>query len=734
MNKRTDISRKIREDCADQYSSVEDILLSAPRPGLFDEQWIDECAELMRNRFSGQMRYVKDLADLALEGTFEGKDTKLPEELHHRYSRPLSTKKRRGRLAGIFARLWRVFGDRRYLSACKDELFRLIRALPHMPDSDPAPYAPWHPGYKGTVDYELGHIAENAVMLIPFVRTEFTEKEAFEILDFLWKAADFCYRNARTDIVFNITFHMLEPLLLIAAGYPEFRDSALWERTAVERLTHLFAGRRGMSRDGYFKEGFSYQQVNHNLMMRSYLALKRSGKDVPQPVEQAVRSSMEFSARIIRNDGHVPRIGDGAGSGYWEHDIEHHEFLHLAAAVLNRPDLIERASTRSETSPAELVIWLMGKEGFRNWERMNVPHPEEKEQSSFDLHYSGFQVCGAGRGENAHYGILNYSTSHNHAHHDALSIDIAGFGRPLIADPGTYRYESFDREERFHSLCRFLRLGRFGPRLEGYDHTGTLYAEYGGEHIKSCGAFHTLYEGHITTRTLTLVMLGGGTGGNEDIPAFWVVMDTLSRSRPPFSGEDECEIYELIETYFTFNAPGSRIGMDEESLTCWSRYDPDQTDVETVNHQNLEHGDGRKANKKEINRIFDYTDSDANIQITGFFPERESADIHETVSFTCQYRERTPVPCAGFRWRYGLPHRACYVLVPFRGVRDEMFCRVEGELHEDGFTARVYLPGMPPATFSSTRIDGKEGEISVEAGAMQECIRVRKKNMYESRI
>ena len=135
-----DLLRKISSEYADTHSCFEDAahaIMSTPRAGLFDESWIDECADLMKTGFKDQIEYIRELGELGMTGAFDGMSAKSKEELNLKYTHPIKAKKRRGRLAGILARLWRVYKDRRYLTGCKENMFSLIRAMPNLPDDDP---------------------------------------------------------------------------------------------------------------------------------------------------------------------------------------------------------------------------------------------------------------------------------------------------------------------------------------------------------------------------------------------------------------------------------------------------------------------------------------------------------------------------------------------------------------------------------------------------------------------
>ncbi|MFH1708229.1 MAG: hypothetical protein ABIF71_09970 [Planctomycetota bacterium] len=100
-------------------------ILARPIPGMVADDWIEPCAELMRTRFRAAMDETRRMADLHLDGTFPGFEKLSDSERRAVYEGPLRTKRSRGRLAGILARCWRVYGERRYLDGCLASLREL---------------------------------------------------------------------------------------------------------------------------------------------------------------------------------------------------------------------------------------------------------------------------------------------------------------------------------------------------------------------------------------------------------------------------------------------------------------------------------------------------------------------------------------------------------------------------------------------------------------------------------
>ena len=90
-------------------------------------------------------------------------------------------------------------------------------------------------------------------------------------------------------------------------------------------------------------------------------------------------------------------------------------------------------------------------------------------------------------------------------------------------------------------------------------------------------------------------------------------------------------------------------------------------------------------------------------------------------AFLTQYGGRVLSPGIGYRWRGPLPHRAAYVLVPFRGIVDEPFtCTVE----LPGGNCDVAFEGM----------DGSGGSIAIRTENTDETIEIKHEPQSDSRL
>ncbi len=198
----------------------------------------------------------------------------------------------------------------------------------------------------------------------------------------------------------------------------------------------------------------------------------------------------------------------------------------------------------------------------------------------------------------------------------------------------------------------------------------------------------------LSTRHSSLTTQDSGLS-TQDCPAFWLVIDRVERAFA-YPGRGEPEDY--LETYFHFNAPQSRLGRLPGELTCWSRFDPDGLVLLRYSPTDTAFaGKPQRVRLRDFLRAYEDSASDANLQVSAVIPpdgdRRYIMDLRLLEGFTGEYHGRVKRPVAAFRWRGFLPFEAAYVLVPFRGVRDEPYAAVTGQWNGPGdLTVAVQLP------------------------------------------
>jgi len=156
----------------------------------------------------------------------------------------------------------------------------------------------------------------------------------------------------------------------------------------------------------------------HHVVLRSFLGLRenlrRFGLALPDGFDQRLAAACEFSLHCHRPDGGIPALSDSDTGDY-------RDLLALAGRLLQRPDWTYAASGGREGAPPQ---------------RTNVSFP----LGGYFVQRSGW----GSRRQLADERFLMFDCGPlgdgGHGHYDALNVEIAAGGRPIVVDPGRYTY------------------------------------------------------------------------------------------------------------------------------------------------------------------------------------------------------------------------------------------------------------------------------------------------------
>ena len=652
-------------------------------PGLIRAADAPAIAAAIAVHAPGSPRLEREVAELWLRPDLppEGSLDPVDELRLGRYAR---TGRGRGYESMVLALLAATTGERRYGEAAVTAALRRAATFPA--DGGPSVNG-WHPCQPEKLDHEMHNCLEYWLPVWPLLEAWLQPEDRLALLEALLPAARSLLVANRDDIAFNLTLHPTIGALMVAAAFPAVRESAVWLDEIAARLTTTYAGAPFSTPDGYTREGTAYHCVNSRMLLWAHLLYHRGlGRDLPTlavAAERAVAMQVPFTCP----DGTGWMLGDGTRYFFHEPWVEGHDQLHLGAAIFAKPEWKALAGSVASVEPNLLTLWLMGAEGIARWAAMPRIDLVNRVFPDADAQASVFHVLRAGRGVDAHAGMLWFGSDMNHAHHDKGQVLLYGLGRHLLSDHGHPGYGGGDMvpgySARVHGVAAIIRRTPMGPRTDFTDHVRHLARVRTAQASLAMGEHH-YYENHIIQRALVLVKPWGEADPARD--AFWLIWDRVAWKRGwPGSAP---EMREIIESGFPFHAPGCGAVVCDGGRSIISRYD---------GPGGAPYGAGGMT-RAQLREAYRYHDSDANLQVTRLATPGSDAtwDAVVTVGQTnTTGGPMAPRPFGLFRWRGHLAHHAGYVLVPFRGVRDEVAAVVSGEAGEDGLSACVDMPGGP---------------------------------------
>ena len=258
------------------------------------------------------------------------------------------------------------------------------------------------------------------------------------------RALKFLYLNGRhletyLSTYFSPNTHLTgEALGLFYLGtlLPEFREAARWRTKGQEILLAQLP--RQVKPDGVYFEQSSYYHRYTTDFYTHLLILARFSE--PPALAGGLQSLLDHLMYITRPDGTSPLFGDDDGGRLV--NLDHRPANDFRAALSTGAALFARGDYKFVAGElAEETLWLLGPEGARAFDQIVAEEPANR---SKDFPDGGYYVMRDGWNEKANYLLFDcgpHGTSNGgHAHADALAIEVAVNGRPMLVDPGTYTY------------------------------------------------------------------------------------------------------------------------------------------------------------------------------------------------------------------------------------------------------------------------------------------------------
>ena len=222
---------------------------------------------------------------------------------------------------------------------------------------------------------------------------------------------------------------------------PELPHADRWRH--IGRSILLEQLHRHVRPDGvYFEQSSYYHRYTTDFYMHFYLLAQANGENLGDSLSAPLAGLLDHLMWITcwGPDGSSPLFGDDDGGRLVTLDERPRDdfraTLSTGAVVFGRLDYKHVAGPASEET-----LWLQGVEGVRAYEALEGHRPSKSSRAFPD---GGYFVMRDGWERNSHFMLVDCgphgALSRGHAHADALSIDLAAYGRTLIVDPGTYTY------------------------------------------------------------------------------------------------------------------------------------------------------------------------------------------------------------------------------------------------------------------------------------------------------
>ncbi len=236
-------------------------------------------------------------------------------------------------------------------------------------------------------------------------------------------------------------------LVYLGTLLPELPEARRWREEGARRF--MAALERQVRADGvYFEHSTYYHRYTVDFCLHLLLLLERDDPEASAALRRHLEGLIDHLVAITRPDGRTPLIGDDDGGRLIFLDArDANDFrspIVTGAALLGRGDWAFVGGR-----PSEELVWLLGPGGLDRWAAVDGAPPDFDARAFRD---GGFYVMRSGWEAADDFAIVRCgphgALTGGHAHADALAVELAIGGRPLLVDPGTATY--VDRRLRDH--------------------------------------------------------------------------------------------------------------------------------------------------------------------------------------------------------------------------------------------------------------------------------------------
>ena len=335
------------------------------------------------------------------------------------------------------ARAYWLTGEERYADTCLGMIEDWIQANPYL----------YGVNWTSALEIAVRSLAWLWAYFGCLHASAMTPQRHFMLLKTLYQHGQYLERHL--SFYFSPYNHLIgEATALYALGllFPEFRCAPRWKQTGW-RILSQEVDRQFYADGGTVEQTTSYHHFTLGFYLLAVILQRLNVGEIDASMWQRLEQAMAFAMYMMQPDGALPMIGDNddaqaivqEGSAPWDFRY----ILSLGAVLFDRPDFKRQAGSFSEAA-----FWLLGEEGWKQYDRLATMEPPQR---SIALPHSGYYVMRTGWAADDHYlcfdcgaladGVFQDDTpSAAHGHADALSFTLSAYGQPCIVDPGFYTY------------------------------------------------------------------------------------------------------------------------------------------------------------------------------------------------------------------------------------------------------------------------------------------------------
>jgi hypothetical protein len=232
-------------------------------------------------------------------------------------------------------------------------------------------------------------------------------------------------------------------LFFIGTLAPPSHATLRWQQLGWRLI--LQEAQRQVQLDGmHFEQSLYYHVYALDFFLHSRILADANGIAIPLSLDETMEKMLEVLCTLSAT-GPLPQFGDDDGGRVFDSRRNHrgHMLDPLAVGTV----LFRRADFKKAACGAhEEMVWLFGKNGAEHFKSLAS---SQRPAASFALHASGIFVM-SGADPQLQQLVIDAGRQGfglaGHGHADALSVQLAAGGKPILTDPGTFTYVTASSE------------------------------------------------------------------------------------------------------------------------------------------------------------------------------------------------------------------------------------------------------------------------------------------------
>jgi hypothetical protein len=228
----------------------------------------------------------------------------------------------------------------------------------------------------------------------------------------------------------NKTISLAQGLLILGDMFPEIDNSTKWQGTARNVMVGCMDNQ--IYNDGSHVEqspGYAFN-VADDILGAYYLDQGLNGHAWNSKYKTKLTNLVDSYWQELSPNGSRPAIGD--------------TFRVSSFGAFLKAGLILGVNRWPAARPRIADVWLLGTDAVTPYlSNPNTPASLGTRGTSYGLKDSGNYIMRSGNDTNARQ--INFDAGPQggvHGHYDLLNFELSGYGRPLISDPGAYKYDT----------------------------------------------------------------------------------------------------------------------------------------------------------------------------------------------------------------------------------------------------------------------------------------------------